>query len=560
MIIGLDVGGTHTDVVLLDKQGIVKEIKVHTDATNLFKTVLAGLEKITLDINPKDIKRIVLSTTLTTNSIIQGKTPEVGMIVSSGPGIDPMLFQTNKHFYPVAGSIDHRGRRIEKIDPDEIQSIGRKLKNEGVRYVGIVGKFSARNPSHELEIRRILRNQFDEFFLGHRVSGNLNFQRRIATTFFDAAVFPVHKRFYLAVRRSLDQQGMNIPIQILKADGGTMNFESSIGFPGQTIFSGPAASIMGAMAFSPKEEDALIFDIGGTTTDMAILINQVPLLDPLGIELGGYKTLIRSLKSKSLGIGGDSVIRIIDGQIQVGPDREGFAMIYGGNKPTPTDALAIMGKLEDVDTEKAFKGFESIASKLGVPVEKAANMIFDHACRKILTEAEKMVNEINSKPVYTVHELQEGYQVKPKKIMVLGGPAPYFAEHFEKISDYRVTLVPRWKVANAIGAALARTTCEVSLFADTERGILTSPEEKYKKNISTDFTREKAIKIAFDLLKHKAVETGADSEDLEIELLEDQQFNMVRGFHTTGKNIRIKAQVKPGLIHRYQSILQKISD
>jgi hypothetical protein len=193
-------------------------------------------------------------------------------------------------------------------------------------------------------------------------------------------------------------------------------------------------------------------------------------------------------------------------------------------------------------------------------VEKAAYMVFDHACRKILTEAEKMVKEINSKPVYTVHELQEGYQVKPKKIMVLGGPAPYFAEHFEKISDYRVTLVPRWKVANAIGAALARTTCEVSLFADTERGILTSPEEKYKKNISTDFTREKAIKIAFDLLKHKAVETGADSEDLEIELLEDQQFNMVRGFHTTGKNIRIKAQVKPGLIHRYQSILQKISD
>ncbi|MBA4369030.1 MAG: hydantoinase, partial [Desulfobacterium sp.] len=99
-----------------------------------------------------------------------------------------------------------------------------------------------------------------------------------------------------------------------------------------------------------------------------------------------------------------------------------------------------------------------------------------------------------------------------------------------------------------------------TLFADTERGILTSPEEKYKKNISADFTREKAIKIAFDLLKHKAVETGADAEDLEIELLEDQQFNMVRGFHTTGKNIRIKAQVKPGLIHRYQSILQKISD
>lgn len=560
MIIGLDVGGTHTDVVLLDKHGLVNAIKVHTDASNLFKTVLDGLEKITLGVNPKDIRRIVLSTTLTTNSIIQGKSPEVGMIVSSGPGIDPMLFRTNKHYFPVAGSIDHRGRRIEAIDHHEIKSIGDILKKEGVRHVGIVGKFSARNPSHELEIRRILRGQFEEFFLGHRVSGNLNFQRRVATTFFNAAVYPIHKKFFLAVRRSLDQQGMNIPIQILKADGGTMNFRSSIGFPGQTIFSGPAASIMGATAFAPKGEDVLVFDIGGTTTDMAILIDQAPLLDPLGIELGGYKTLIRSLQSKSIGIGGDSVIRVINGQITVGPDREGFAMVYGGSTPTPTDALAVMGKLEDGDTEKAFSGFQAIASALGVSVEKAAEMVFDHACRQILTEAEAMIAAINSKPVYTVHELQEGYQVKPKKIMVLGGPAPYFAAYLEKISHYQVAPVPRWKVANAIGAALARTTCEVTLFADTERGILTSPEEKFKKNISADFTREKAIKIAYDLLKNKAMETGADEEDLELELLEDQQFNMVRGFHTTGKNIRIKAQVKPGLIHRYHSIVEKLSD
>lgn len=353
---------------------------------------------------------------------------------------------------------------------------------------------------------------------------------------------------------------MNIPIQILKADGGTMNFESSIGFPGQTIFSGPAASVMGATAFAPKEEDILVFDIGGTTTDMAILINQAPLLDPLGIELGGYKTLIRSLKSKSLGIGGDSVVRVIDGSIKVGPDREGFALVYGGAKPTPTDALAIMGDLPDVDTEKAIQGFEPIASELGVTVQEAARMVFDHACRRILAEAETMVAEINSKPVYTVHELQEGYQVKPKKIMVLGGPATYFAAHFEKISDYQVAPIPHCNVANAIGAALARTTCEVTLFADTERGILTSPEEKFKKSIPADFSREKAIKVAYDLLKSKAIEKGADSEDLEIELLEDQQFNMVRGFHTTGKNIRIKAQVKPGLIHRYQSIVDKISD
>jgi len=171
---------------------------------------------------------------------------------------------------------------------------------------------------------------------------------------------------------------------------------------------------------------------------------------------------------------------------------------------------------------------------------------------------QKMIDSINSKPVYTVHELQEGYQVKPTEIMILGGPAPYFAEHLSKISDYEVTAVPGWKVANAIGAALARTTCEVSLFADTERGILTAPEEKFKKTVKKDFSRENAIEKAYKLLKQKAIEMGADSEDLEMEILEDLQFNMVRGFSTTGRNIRIKSQVKPGLIHGYQALAQKM--
>ena len=110
MIIGLDVGGTHTDVVLVGRKGLIKEIKVPTDAGNLFKTVLAGLETITAGIDPHQIHRIVLSTTLTTNAIAQKKLHPVGMIVSSGPGVDPEFFRTNLHYFAVTRSIDHRGR------------------------------------------------------------------------------------------------------------------------------------------------------------------------------------------------------------------------------------------------------------------------------------------------------------------------------------------------------------------------------------------------------------------------------------------------------------------
>ena len=162
MIIGLDVGGTHTDVVLIDKDGLKKEIKVPTDPSDLFHSVLAGLTAITQDIDSDKINRIVLSTTLATNAIVQNKTQPVGMIVAGGPGIDPEFFRTHSYYFAVTGSIDHRGREIEPVNPDEIKDIRDHLKKEGIQYVGVVGKFSVRNPSHELEISAIMRTSFEK--------------------------------------------------------------------------------------------------------------------------------------------------------------------------------------------------------------------------------------------------------------------------------------------------------------------------------------------------------------------------------------------------------------
>ena len=144
MIIGLDVGGTHTDVVLVGENGLERQVKVLTDTTALFKTVLTGLEKITEGIDPKKITHAVLSTTLTTNAIVQNKLPPAAMIVSSGPGINPEAFSTGKNYFMVSGSIDHSGREIQPINKGEIESIASKLKAEGIAHVGIVSKFSTR--------------------------------------------------------------------------------------------------------------------------------------------------------------------------------------------------------------------------------------------------------------------------------------------------------------------------------------------------------------------------------------------------------------------------------
>jgi N-methylhydantoinase A/oxoprolinase/acetone carboxylase beta subunit len=555
MIIGLDVGGTHTDVVLLGDRGLLREVKVPTDSQDLFRTILEGLDQITRDIEPAGIKRAVLSTTLTTNTIIQKRTAPVGMIVSAGPGIDPDLFRTNDHYYAVAGCMDHRGREIKPIDPEEIREVADRLQAADIRQVGVVGKFSPRNPDHELAIAELLAEDFDTLFLGHRISGDLNFPRRIATTFLNASVYPVHKGFFEAVQRSLQEKGLAVPIRLLKPDGGNMRFESAVDHPAQTILSGPAASVMGALACAPEKGTTLLLDIGGTTTDMAILIDGVPLLAPQGIQIGDYKTLIRALKTLSIGVGGDSAVRIEGGQLQVGPERLGAPMASGGPVPTPTDAMVVLGLSDRGDRKKAAAGLRPLAEALTLSVDTVADMIFDRACRQILDAADKMVAGINRKPVYTVHELYEGSRIEPDHILVLGGPARQFADRLDAICNQGVGVVPNWTVANAIGAALARTTCEVALFVDTEQEIAMAPGEDYVENISDDYEMEDAVATALNLLREKARRRGADVDCLETEIIEAQQFNMVRGFYTTGKNMRVRVQVKPGLIQGFSSVV-----
>ena len=556
MIIGIDVGGTNTDAVLLSSNGIERKVKVPTNSADLFHTILSGFTQLLDKIDPKKIKRIVISTTLTTNAIIQQNMNPVGIIVSAGPGIDPKAFKTGEHYYCVSGSINHRGREKAPVNTREIEDIARAMEKAGIEYVGVVGKFCVRNPSHEILIKRILNKHFKKIFLGHHVSGNLNFPRRIATTHLNAAVFSLHKSFFEAVKLSLEEEGLTIPIQILKADGGTMSLESSMAFPGQTVLSGPAASIMGAIPYAPKNQDAIVLDIGGTTTDIAFLVDKAPLLEPVGIRRGKYKSLIRSLRTDSKGIGGDSTVRVKGKELFIGPDRQGPAMAFGGPEPTPTDALIVLGLMPEGDPEKARQGIHKIAMGLNLTDTEAADQIFKRCCTVILKKTFEMIDRLNSKPVYTVHEFLEGYKISPQKILLLGGPAPYFAKKIEDLYQIETLAVPESSVANAIGAALARTTCEVSLNADTEQGIVTAHEEDFAEPISKTFSDDDLIETAYTLLKEKAINSGADPENMdEVEVVEFQKFNIVRNFSPRGKIVRTKMQLKPGLIKGFEKLL-----
>lgn len=559
MIIGLDVGGTHTDAVLLGAEGIVRSIKVATNPDNLFDTLISALDQLAEDQDTRNIKRLVLSTTLTTNMVVQQKLPPVAVLVSAGPGIDPEIFRIGEHYHVVGGALDHSGRQLSCIDENQVAEIGEHLRRTGVEYAAVISKFSVRNPVHEERMAELLSSYVEHVFMGHKLSGLLSFPRRITTTYLNAAVASVHSNFFEAVQQSLTAQGLSMPIRILKPDGGNMNVTASLDYPAQTILSGPSASVMGAIASAPKDKNCLVLDIGGTTTDMALIINGAPIITPQGIEIGAYKTLIRALHTRSIGIGGDSVVRLKDGEITIGPDRQGVALAFGGPSVTTTDALAVLGMVDGADVRLAGKGIGELADKLGMDEEKTAIHIFEEACNLILSAAEDMVNQINSKPVYTVHEMYEGVRIQPEHILVLGGPASQFATKLREMFDGDVETVPHWQVANAIGCALSRTTCEVTVYADTAQNIITTQGEEYHQTSARGLDLDDIREIAFELVREKAMQRGASREYLETEVVEESSFNMIRGFNRSGKNIRVRAQVKPGLIPGYDPATGKLS-
>lgn len=553
MIIGLDVGGTHTDVVLLRPSGIHAKAKVPTDHSDLVGTITKGVDTVLSETPPEAVTRVVLSTTLTTNAVVESLGADVGMLVAAGPGMDPALFAIGPSYHVVKGALDHRGSEIAPPDPKEIESVVASLKGAGIRHLGIVTKFSVRNPAHERLMERLAAPHFETVFCGHRISGNLNFPRRIASCWLNATVAATFQRFHDAVAAAFSARKIDAPIHILKADGGTLSLSAAAKSPGETVLSGPSASVMGAIPYAEKKGDTLVLDIGGTTTDMAILIDRVPVLEPLGASVGGVRTLFRALQSVSVGLGGDSTVRVKDGVVTIGPDRSGPAACLGGPQPTPTDAMAVLGAFPDGDRGLAQEAVGSIAKELGGDLVSAANAILDALCDGIFRQAKKMVTAINSRPVYTLHEMLTGYTVAPAKILVLGGPAGVLADRIRNRFGITTKAVTDWEVANAVGAGMARPTCSVTVFADTEKGRAEAPEEDYGEKISASFTKEDALGLANTLLEKKAERIGANPLDMATEVVEALAFPMVRGYRRSGSNIRVRVQLQPGLIRDYDT-------
>ncbi|MBN1531231.1 MAG: hydantoinase/oxoprolinase family protein [Spirochaetes bacterium] len=548
MYIGLDVGGTHTDAVLLDRGGVVSTCKTDTEHSNLLGSIDRALREVTRGIDLGSIVSVNLSTTLSTNAIVEGNVEPVGLLVSSGPGIDPENFRAGRHFYLLEGSIDHRGSVVRDIDEKALAAAAEGCRKKGVKVFAAVTKFSTRNPDQELSMAGAVSGFSDFTTLGHRLSGQLSFPRRVASAYFNSAVWRTFSDFAGAVQKSVAAMGIGAPLNILKADGGTMPLSRAADYPVESILSGPAASIMGIVSLCHVTEDSIILDIGGTTTDIAIFASGAPLIEREGITMGGFPTLVRSLKTRSIGIGGDSVVAVKKGKVSVGPERRGPSMADGGKQPTLIDALNVRGIISYGNGARSVQGMTALASKHDMTPEELSSTAIECALNAIKNTVEEMIYEINEKPVYTIHELLEGKRIVPEKLYVMGGPAAAFVELLSDRFKIEVTVPKNFEVANAIGAGLARNTMEAELFADTSRGVLSVPNIQVSERIDARYTVERAEADAVRYLAAYMKTIGAAVDEGGIDVVESSAFNMVQGWHTAGRDIRVKCQIRPGVI------------
>ena len=321
--LGIDAGGTFTDVVLYDfaAERVLSKAKSPTTRWNFTEGISAAIERLELK-NPEDIDLVTLSTTLATNSIVEGKGQKVGLLIMPPYGI---YNEGDIDFSPLAvirGRLDINGRVIETVDPEEVVAVaGDLIEKYGVEAFAVTGFASISNHKQELEVKRILKENFGcSVTCGHEISANLNYRVRSITSALNARIIPCLEKLLQEMRSSLQSHGIAGRQMVVRSDGSLMNVGTALLRPIETILSGPAASARGA-GFLADIADGLVVDIGGTTTDTALIRDGKVQLNMQGAVVGGYRTHIKTLDLRAAGLGGDSSIHRVKSEIRIGPKR-----------------------------------------------------------------------------------------------------------------------------------------------------------------------------------------------------------------------------------------------
>lgn len=326
-MLGIDTGGTYTDAVLLDGNrrvcGSAKALTTHDDLARGIGEALSDV----LTRADRPVGLVSLSTTLATNALVEGHGSPVALLLVGQPpsflersglgealGGDPVEF--------IAGGHDASGGERDPLDLDAARAaIERHAPRVGAFAVSAY--FSTRNPAHERQLQRLITDLTGRpVSSGHQLSAALDAPRRALTAVLNARLIPLLADLIQAVRSLLEQHGVTAPLMVVRGDGSLMSADFALGAPVETILSGPAASLIGARDLG-GEENAVVLDIGGTTSDIGVLDGGEPRRNLDGAVVGGWRTRVRAVDVHTFGLGGDSSVRFDGNELpfSLGPTR-----------------------------------------------------------------------------------------------------------------------------------------------------------------------------------------------------------------------------------------------
>jgi N-methylhydantoinase A len=535
--LGVDVGGTFTDLMLFNEAtGAFWRHKTPSTPQDSSEGIMTGLAAICADagVDAKDIDYVLHGTTVATNAMLEGKGARVGLITTEGfrhvmqiarsfvPGglagwiiwPKPTPLAALEDTVTVKGRMNAAGEEVRPLDEANVRAALTQLKAQGVEAITVSLMNAYVNGAHEKRIEAIAREMMQDVpvSLSHEVLPEMQEYERTLTTVANAAVRPVVSKYVASLRDKLLAKGMQGKLSLLRSDGGLMSAAKAQEHPVSILMSGPAGGVTGALwvAKNAGFKNILTLDVGGTSTDVALIENLEPRRSRT-TDVGHLSVRASSLDVKTVGAGGGSIAYVpeLTGALRVGPQSAGavpgpVAYGKGGEAPTVTDANVVLGYLPEnllggsfkLDREGATRAVQTIADALKIDLMAAARGIID------------IVNE-NMFGALRMISVQQGYDPRHFALMGFGGAGPLHVNAVARLMGSWPAISPVSPgVLCALGDATTRMRTETARSfsrlanvtkADELIGILKEMETQIRGELKSDGVADSAIESEFEI-------------------------------------------------------------
>jgi N-methylhydantoinase A len=466
--LAIDVGGTFTDITFADAvTGESWVAKTPSTPSDLAAGFIAAVRKaLTLaGRGPSDVLRVLHGTTTATNAILEGKTPPTALVTTAGfkyvleigrhdiprhgnlyGWSKPVRPITPDRIFEVRERLDAEGGVLQALDEDEARAVARQLAQLGVPSVAVVFLHSYANPRHEQRMLAILREEYPEAMvsLSSEVLPQFREFERTMATALNAAVMPPVSRYVGVLRDALDREGVRGPLLIMKSDGGVTSASTCVRQPVQTVLSGPAAGVIGAVGIARAAgfADIISIDVGGTSADICLVRDGRPEITKDG-AVGAFPLKLPIIDINTIGAGGGSIALAAGGRLTVGPRSAGAEpgpVCYrrGGTEPTVTDAHLVLGRIPEallggelpLDAGAARAAIDSrIARPLKLSLDEAAAGIVEIADNNM------------ARAIRTV-SVGRGHDPRRFALIAFGGAGPLHACRLAELLDIPTVIIP----------------------------------------------------------------------------------------------------------------------